>query len=188
MKRKFQPRKKERYSDCKELSERVMKEAPHSGDYLFDYRLENIKKEFANMNENDLLQKMKLYFRNLPISAETLKALTKRNFIKLTEVQRCCIPHALSGRDVMVASKTGSGKTLSYLIPIIENLYRLKWTTLDQIGALILVPTRELAIQVFEVLRSLLTDYHELSYGLIVGGKNIQAEQNQISQTINNNS
>jgi ATP-dependent RNA helicase DDX10/DBP4 len=42
------------------------------------------------------------------------------------------------------ASKTGSGKTLSYLVPIIENLYRNKWTPLDGMGALIILPTREL--------------------------------------------
>lgn len=44
----------------------------------------------------------------------------------------------------MAASKTGSGKTLSYLIPIIERLYTSKWTVLDGLGALIILPTREL--------------------------------------------
>jgi ATP-dependent RNA helicase DDX10/DBP4 len=53
---------------------------------------------------------------------------------------------ALTGRDLLISSKTGSGKTLSYLVPIIENLYRKKWTVLDGIGALIIVPTRELGI------------------------------------------
>ena len=44
----------------------------------------------------------------------------------------------------MGASQTGSGKTLSYLIPVIENLYRYKWTEMDGLGALIICPTREL--------------------------------------------
>lgn len=69
----------------------------------------------------------------------------------MTEIQRCCIPHALQGRDIMGASRTGSGKTLSYLVPVIEKLYLNKWTYLDGLGALIILPTRELAIQVFEV-------------------------------------
>lgn len=47
---------------------------------------------------------------------------------------------------MLVASKTGSGKTLSFLVPIIENLYRKKWTVLDGLGALIILPTRELAM------------------------------------------
>lgn len=182
MKHKLRPKKQLRFSDVPALEERVQKEGLPSGEYLYDYKIEAMKKEFANMNEHDLLQRMKLYFRNLPISAETLKALTKRNFIKLTEVQRCSIPHALAGRDVMVASKTGSGKTLSFLVPIIENLYRKKWTSYDGVGALVLVPTRELAIQVFEVLRSLLGEFHELSFGLIAGGKSLEAEQAQITQ------
>lgn len=46
----------------------------------------------------------------------------------------------------MGASKTGSGKTLSYLIPLVEKLYRNKWTEWDGLGALIILPTRELVI------------------------------------------
>lgn len=53
---------------------------------------------------------------------------------------------ALKQKDLLVSSKTGSGKTLAFLIPVIENLYRRKWTNLDGLGALILLPTRELAI------------------------------------------
>ncbi len=86
------------------------------------------------------------------------------------------IPHALAGRDILAASKTGSGKTLSFVIPIIENLYRKKWTVLDGLGALVILPTRELAIQVFEVFRSLLEKFHELSFGLIIGGKSLEKE------------
>jgi ATP-dependent RNA helicase DDX10/DBP4 len=49
----------------------------------------------------------------------------------------------------MGASRTGSGKTLAYLVPIIENLYLKKWTNMDGLGAVVILPTRELAIQVF---------------------------------------
>jgi len=55
----------------------------------------------------------------LPICSQTQKGLNNKKFIKMTEVQRCVIPHALSGRDVMAASRTGSGKTLAYLIPLV---------------------------------------------------------------------
>ena len=47
---------------------------------------------------------------------------------------------------MVVSARTGSGKTLSYLIPVIEKLYRERWGTYDGLGALVLVPTRELAI------------------------------------------
>lgn len=64
----------------------------------------------------------------------------------MTEIQRCSIIHALVGRDILAASRTGSGKTLSYLVPVVERLYRNKYTPLDGPGAVILVPNRELAI------------------------------------------
>lgn len=97
-----------------------------------------------------------MHFQDLAISHETMNALKSLKFFKLTEIQRCVIPHALADRDILAASKTGSGKTLAYIIPLIENLYRAKWTPMDGVGGLIIVPTRELAIQVFEVLRSIL--------------------------------
>jgi len=98
-------------------------------------------------------EKVKIRFSDLPISKNSIKGLFKSKFIKMTEIQRASIPHALAGRDLVICSRTGSGKTLSYLLPIVEKLYRLKWSVLDGLGALILVPTRELAIQAFEVLK-----------------------------------
>ena len=97
----------------------------------------------------------------------------------MTEIQRCSIIHALVGRDILAASRTGSGKTLSYLIPVIEKLYRHKYTALDGPGAVILVPNRELAIQIFEVLQSI-SEKHELSLGLVIGGKNVKHEKDNI--------
>jgi ATP-dependent RNA helicase DDX10/DBP4 len=89
------------------------------------------------------------------------------------------IPHALANRDILCASKTGSGKTLAFLIPMIENLYRQKWNVLDGLGGLVICPTRELAMQVFEVLKTI-NEYHELSIGLIIGGKSLEIEQRSI--------
>ena len=98
----------------------------------------------------------------------------------MTEVQRCSIPHTLADRDMLVSSKTGSGKTLAYLIPLVEKLYRKKFIPMDGLGALVIVPVRQLAIQVFEVLNSF-TEKMEISVGLIIGGKDIKAEQEKIS-------
>jgi ATP-dependent RNA helicase DDX10/DBP4 len=85
----------------------------------------------------------------------------------MTEIQRCVIPHSIAGSkinylsflnipyilfyyinsgDIMGASKTGSGKTLAYLVPLIERLYINKWTPMDGLGAIIILPTRELVI------------------------------------------
>jgi ATP-dependent RNA helicase DDX10/DBP4 len=83
--------------------------------------------------------------------------------------------HSLTGRDIVVCARTGSGKTLSYLIPVVERLYRERWSSMDGLGALVIVPTRELAIQAFEVLRSF-ASMHDLSAGLIIGGKEVRFE------------
>ena len=113
------------------------------------------ERRVANRNviETSDKEKVKIRFSDLPISKNSIKGLFKSKFIKMTEIQRASIPHALAGRDLVICSRTGSGKTLSYLLPIVEKLYRLKWSVLDGLGALILVPTRELAIQAFEVLK-----------------------------------
>ena len=68
----------------------------------------------------------------------------------MTAIQRATIPHAMSGRDVLGAAKTGSGKTLSYVVPSLEKLYRMKWGKDDGVGAIFISPTRELAMQIFQ--------------------------------------
>jgi ATP-dependent RNA helicase DDX10/DBP4 len=97
----------------------------------------------------------------------------------MTEIQRCVIPHALAGRDVMAASRTGSGKTLCYLVPLIEKLHRQRFIPIDGLGAVVIVPVRELAIQVFEVLNSF-TASIEINVGLVIGGKCVQFEKERI--------
>ena len=129
--------------------------------------------------ETDDKQKVKSRFSDLPISKATTSGLFKAKFVKLTDVQRAAIPHSIAGRDLVVCARTGSGKTLCYLIAIIERLYQERWSRLDGLGALLIVPTRELAIQAFEVLRSF-GGMHDLSAGLLIGGKNVKFEQERI--------
>ena len=124
-------------------------------------------------------KKYKINFTDLPISQCTIKGLNNRGFTKMTEVQRCSIPHALADRDLLVSSKTGSGETLAYLIPLVEKLYRQKFIPMDGLGAVVIVPVRELAMQVFEVLNSF-TEKMEISVGLIIGGKDVKYEQDRI--------
>ncbi|CAB5217278.1 unnamed protein product [Rhizophagus irregularis] len=120
-------------------------------------------------------------FKELPLSLLTQQGLQQSNYIEMTKIQRKAIPLALRGRDVLGAAKTGSGKTLAFLIPVIESLYRKSWTQLDGLGALVIAPTRELAIQIFEVLRKI-GRKHSLSAGLVIGGKNVDVEQERINR------
>ncbi|CAG8620139.1 2924_t:CDS:10, partial [Acaulospora colombiana] len=120
-------------------------------------------------------------FSELPLSTLTLEGLQKSNYIEMTEIQSKALPLALSGRDVLGAAKTGSGKTLAFLIPLIETLYRKEWTQMDGLGALVIAPTRELAVQIFEVLRKI-GRRHSLSAGLVIGGKDLHVEQERINR------
>lgn len=120
-------------------------------------------------------------FTDLPLSQTTASGLEASHFKALTDIQQKAVPFALKGSDILGAAKTGSGKTLAFLIPVLENLYRKKWTELDGLGALILSPTRELAIQIFEVLRKI-GRYHTFSAGLVIGGKGLQEERERLGR------
>ena len=97
----------------------------------------------------------------------------------MTEIQKDSLQFSLRGRDILGAAKTGSGKTLAFLVAVLECLYRKRWTKMDGLGAVILTPTRELALQIFEVLRKI-GKKHSLSAGLIIGGKDLRLEQERI--------
>lgn len=96
-------------------------------------------------------------------------------------MQRAAIPLALKGRDILGAAKTGSGKTLAFLVPVLEKLYHAKWTEYDGLGALIISPTRELAVQIFEVLRKIGRN-HYFSAGLVIGGKSLKEEAERLGR------
>ncbi|GJQ14385.1 hypothetical protein GpartN1_g6176.t1 [Galdieria partita] len=120
-------------------------------------------------------------FNQLPISRRTLFALTDNSYQYLTAIQKKALPLALRGNDVLGAARTGSGKTLTFLIPILELLWRLEWTHWDGLGALIISPTRELAMQIFQVLRKVGKN-HSLSAGLVIGGTDFEEERERIGR------
>lgn len=129
-----------------------------------------------NPGENEVTS-----FNDLPLSRPTASGLEASHFKNLTDIQQKAVPLALKGSDLLGAAKTGSGKTLAFLVPVLENLYRRRWTELDGLGALILSPTRELAIQIFEVLRKI-GRYHTFSAGLVIGGKSLQEERERLGR------
>lgn len=73
------------------------------------------------------------------------------------------------------------GKTLAFLIPVLENLFLSKWSRVDGVGAIIISPTRELAYQIFEALKKIGV-HHDISSGLIIGGKNLKFEKSRMDQ------
>ncbi|HEV3040738.1 MAG TPA: DEAD/DEAH box helicase [Candidatus Angelobacter sp.] len=84
-------------------------------------------------------------FTELPISPYLQDRLRAAAFVTPTEVQAAAIPHAVVGRDVIATAQTGTGKTLAFLVPIMDKLLQQQQ---PRLGALVLVPTRELALQI----------------------------------------
>ena len=122
-------------------------------------------------------------FSDLPLSAPTTAGLTSAHFSTLTDIQAKAIPLALKGSDILGAAKTGSGKTLAFLVPVLENLYRAQCVGADAgLGAMIISPTRELAIQIFEVLRKVGGKGHLFAAGLVIGGKGLQEERDALAR------
>ena len=93
--------------------------------------------------------------------------LNANKFETPTPVQAGCIPPALEGRDVLATAQTGTGKTLSFLIPIVEMLQKTQDRNAAQ--ALILLPTRELAMQVEQAFLAIRSSSPQ-TVALVVGG------------------
>ena len=93
-------------------------------------------------------------FKKIGISVELRAILRQQDFSTPTPIQKQAIPQVLKGKDVMAIAKTGSGKTLAYVLPILMNLEKARKKKNRFVSVLILVPTRELAGQVNEVIKT----------------------------------
>src|SRR5258708_25950654 len=111
-------------------------------------------------------------FTELPLSAALQQKLAAAEFITLTPIQERAIQPALDGKDVIGTAQTGTGKTLAFLIPVIEMLRR---ETSAQATALVLLPTRELAIQVHDQYEQLRTKTMPKA-ALVIGGVSEKAQ------------
>lgn len=93
-------------------------------------------------------------FKNLGLVPFVLSSIAKQDYKEPTPIQEQAIPVILQGKDVLGIAPTGSGKTAAYVLPVIQNLEGKTTTKNRHINVLVLVPTRELAVQVEEVFRS----------------------------------
>ena len=97
---------------------------------------------------------MVMPFPSLGLSEPLLRAVTERNYLVATPVQTAVIPAVLRGADVWASAQTGSGKTAAFVLPILERLRIRRRQSGRFVRALILAPTRELAAQIGEAIRS----------------------------------
>lgn len=117
-------------------------------------------------------------FESIGVSPTLLRNLTKAGFVEPTAIQAQAIPQALAGRDVLGCAQTGTGKTAAFVIPMLE---RLSGTPKGQPRALILAPTRELAIQIQTTIDVLGRDL-QLFATTVVGGADMQAQVRGLRQ------
>ncbi|KIP11968.1 hypothetical protein PHLGIDRAFT_27593 [Phlebiopsis gigantea 11061_1 CR5-6] len=116
-------------------------------------------------------------FMTMNLSRPLLKAITSLNFTKPTPIQAATIPVALLGKDIVGNAVTGSGKTAAFVVPMLERLmYRERGKKAAATRCLVLVPTRELAIQCYEV-GTKLAAHTDIRFCLVVGGLSIKSQE-----------
>lgn len=124
----------------------------------------------------DSIQRVMKSFHDLNLNKQLLKALDEQGFTTPTTIQEKAFSVIMSGRDVVGIAQTGTGKTLAFLLPIL-NL--IKFSKQNEPRVIVLVPTRELVIQVVEEIEKLTTYLSIRSLG-IYGGANINTQIDQI--------
>ncbi|MCX6291137.1 MAG: DEAD/DEAH box helicase [Bacteroidetes bacterium] len=111
-------------------------------------------------------------FSDFKLNKQLLNAVEDAGFKQPTAVQQKAIPLILSGHDLMGVAQTGTGKTAAYLLPV---LMKIKFAEGEFPRALIVVPTRELALQVHEQIK-MLAKYTDLRYAAVYGGVGLKAQ------------
>src|ERR1019366_2886899 len=112
-------------------------------------------------------------FSDLPLSPALQSNLARHGFVEPTPVQAQAIPQQLAGHDLVITAQTGTGKTLAFLLPLLEKLGKEGNAT--GVTALILTPTRELAIQINESFLKLAATTG-IRAAVVVGGLNEQSQ------------
>ena len=121
-------------------------------------------------------------FKDLNITEPILKAIEEKGYANPTPIQVKAIPAALTGKDILGCAQTGTGKTAAFAIPIIQHLQALKKRD-KSIKALILTPTRELALQISECIDDY-AKYTQVRHGVIFGGVNQRAQVNMLHKGV----
>ena len=116
-------------------------------------------------------------FTSLKIENTLKHSLSKMNFLKPTPIQGLAIPVALEGKDILGTAQTGTGKTLAFSIPLVNKLILDKNAV-----ALVMCPTRELATQVMEAIKSLISDRINIRTALLIGGESMQNQLRQLGK------
>ena len=124
------------------------------------------------------MEESNITFADLGLSEAMLKALEKKGYGYPTSIQQQAIPKFMQWKDVIAKAPTGTGKTFAFGIPMIEHINAAEET----VQGLILAPTRELALQIGDELRGLLTYYEGIRVAVLYGGTGIGGQIKQLEK------
>ncbi len=122
-------------------------------------------------------------FSKLGLSAPIVKAVSDLGYTKPTPIQKESIPAVLSGKNILGTSQTGTGKTASFVLPMLEKLSKNKFQRGKRIRALILTPTRELAVQIEESVAQY-SKYLDLSSMALYGGVDVEPQKERLIEGV----
>jgi ATP-dependent RNA helicase RhlB len=118
-------------------------------------------------------------FSDLPIHQQVVDALSAANFNQCTPIQALSLPSLLEGNDIAGQAQTGTGKTIAFLVATFHYLLSNPQDSKRQPRAIIMAPTRELAVQIFND-AELLSQHTGLTLGLIYGGEGYQSQREKL--------
>ena len=124
------------------------------------------------------MEESNITFRDFGLSDAMMKALEKKGYGYPTTIQQLAIPEFMQWKDVIAKAPTGTGKTFAFGIPMIEHVD----TKLEEVQGLILAPTRELALQIGDELRGLLTYFEGIRVAVLYGGAGIGGQIKQLEK------
>lgn len=132
---------------------------------------------FEDATESDQINS----FYQMNLSRPLMRAIGVLGYIYPTPIQATTIPIALLGRDIAGCAATGTGKTAAYMLPTLERLLYRPLNNKTVTRVLVLVPTRELGAQVYQVTKQL-SQFTSIETGLAIGGLDLKAQENILRQ------
>lgn len=119
-------------------------------------------------------------FESFLLKRELLMGIFEQGWEKPSPIQEQSIPNAMTGRDILARAKNGTGKTGAYTIPLLERIN----TASDQIQAMVMVPTRELALQTSSIVKELGKHLPDLKVVVSTGGTNVAEDVLRLTKTV----
>ncbi|WP_375315325.1 DEAD/DEAH box helicase [Spiroplasma endosymbiont of Tipula paludosa] len=116
-------------------------------------------------------------FQDIGLSNEVLATIDSLKFVAPTNIQKKMLPLMVKGQNVIVSANTGTGKTVGYLLAILSKIN----PTINKTQAIIIVPTRELAVQIYNVSQKFIKNNPNLKIANLIGGQDLEQQKQKFN-------